>query len=77
MDYDREKTAELALALLYLNTFDDSFGVRAWKNIAWEVLDYLYDKGYITDPKTKSKSVAVSEEGLEAAKAMFEKYCKP
>jgi hypothetical protein len=77
MEYDRDKAGELALALIYLNSFEDSYGLRAWKNIAWEVLDHLYDQGYITDPKTKSKSVGISEEGLEAAKAMFEKYIKP
>jgi hypothetical protein len=38
----------------------------------WDVLDRLHDKGMITDPVGKVKSVVFTEEGLQRAKALFE-----
>ena len=31
MDYDRDKVDEMTLALLWLTSFKDPVGVRAWK----------------------------------------------
>ena len=47
---------------------------RAWKTIPWEIMDGLHEKGLISDPATKAKSVRVTVAGREAAQAMFEKY---
>ena len=71
MEYDQDKVDEMALALLYLTTFKDQNETRAWKNLAWEVLDRLYEKGYIGDPKGKAKSVILTEEGEKLSKELF------
>ena len=31
MEYDQDKVDEMVLALLYLTSFTDEFGTRAWK----------------------------------------------
>jgi hypothetical protein len=54
---------EAILVLLHLNTFDEKPGKRAWKALPWSVTDQLHDKGYISDPATKAKSVWLSDEG--------------
>jgi hypothetical protein len=74
MDYNQDKVDEMALALLYLTSFSDEFGTRAWKGMAWEVMDRLNEKGYISDPKGKAKSVMLSEEGAKLSKALFTKH---
>lgn len=71
MEYDQEKVDEVALALLYLTSFNDGYGTRAWKGMAWEVLDRLYEKGYIGDPKGKAKSVVLTEAGEKQSEKLF------
>ena len=73
-DYDKDKVDEAVVALLYLNTFGDSYSTRAWKSFDWDSMDRLFEKGYISDPKSKAKSVVLTEEGLEVAEAAFEKH---
>ncbi len=74
MDYDTDKVDEVVLALLYLNTHSDRDGARAWKSLDWEAMDRLHEAGYISDPKSKAKSVVVTEEGLARAEALFEQH---
>ena len=64
----QDKIDETVLAILLLTLHSDN---RAWKNISWDALDNLHNKGYIFDPKNKSKSVELSEEGLKKAKEVF------
>lgn len=71
---NEDKIDEVVLALLYLNFHGDYGGVRAWKSFDWDAMDRLYQKGYISDPKSKAKSVIVSEEGQKIAEELFEKY---
>jgi hypothetical protein len=73
MDVDAEKVQQAVLALLHLNTFDDKSGKRAWKAFPWSVMDQLHDKGYISDPATKAKSVRLSDEGARLSEELFEK----
>jgi hypothetical protein len=40
----------------------------------WEVLGRLHDKGYIGNPKSKAKSVVLSEEGFKRSEQLFEKH---
>ncbi len=40
----------------------------------WGVLDRLHEKGYIGNPKSKIKSVPVTEKGVERPKELFKKY---
>src|SRR5260370_4616458 len=63
MDVDAEKVQQAVLALLHLNTFDEKSGKRAWNALPWSVMDQLHDKGYISDPATRNKSVWLSDEG--------------
>jgi len=73
IEIDTNKIDEAALALLYLTIHNDIGGVRAWENIDWDVMDRLYEKGYIFDPKNKAKSVSVTVEGEEKSKELFYK----
>src|SRR6266403_4943421 len=61
MDIDGEKLEQVVLALFQMNLSDDSER-RAWKSLPWSVMDSLHQKGYISDPATKNKSVWLSEE---------------
>ena len=77
MDYDEDKVDEAVLALLYLTLCGDKYGARAWKSHDWDVMGRLCAKGYISDPKGKAKSVALTDEGYAKAKQLFEaKYGK-
>ena len=69
MDYDRDRAADFALALMYLELHESD---RAWKGYPWDVLDVLHERRLIADPKNKAKSVVLTEQGLELAAALFE-----
>jgi hypothetical protein len=73
MDIDQEKGEQTVLALLYLTTFKDEFGFRTWKGYDWQVMNLLHEKGYISNPATKAKSVAFTEEGAKKAKELLDK----
>jgi hypothetical protein len=73
MDIDGGKLDQVVLALLHLNSLKEGDGRRAWKSLPWSVMDSLHEKGYISDPATKAKSVWLSEEGAELSKELFEK----
>ena len=66
-----EDVDEAVLALLHLNAFEDRGVVRAWKTFDWDAMDRLHERGLITDPKSKAKSVVLTEEGKRAAEEAF------
>jgi hypothetical protein len=72
MDINYDKIDDCTLALLYLVTSEAKYGARAWKSFDWDTMNRLHEKGYISDPKSKAKSVAMSQEGLSRAKELFE-----
>jgi hypothetical protein len=74
MEYDKDRVDEAVLALLYLNFWNDGFFTRAWKSLDWDAMNRLYEKGYISDPKSKAKSVVVTKEGQAAAEELFFKH---
>jgi Domain of unknown function (DUF6429) len=74
MDYNRDKVDEMVLALLTLTMFEDRYETRAWKGQDWDVMDRLHERGYISDPKSKAKSVAMTEEGEEMARKLFARH---
>ena len=74
MEINEEKIDDVVLALLYLNFHGDHGAVRAWKSFDWDAMDRLHKKGLISDPKSKAKSVLVTEECQKVAKELFEKY---
>ena len=70
MEYDKDKVDEIVLALLYLTSSRDKYGTRAWKGLDWHVMDRLHEKGYISNPKSKSSSVALSEEAAQLSEKL-------
>jgi len=71
MDYDRDKVDETVLALLWLTQADDN---RAWKSHDWDAMERLHEKGYISNPKGKAKSIVFTEEGQRRARELFEQH---
>jgi hypothetical protein len=74
MDYDSDRIDDMVLALLCLTMHEEYGTVRAWKGHDWDVLDRLYQKGWILDPKNKAKSVMFTEEGRVHAEQLFETH---
>jgi len=76
MEYDKDKVDEVTLALLYLVTWDrqKGLGSRAWKGFDWETMNCLHEKGFISNPIGKAKSVVLDEEGFQKAEALFQKH---
>jgi hypothetical protein len=72
MEYDKDKVDEMVLVLLYLTTHEQ--GTRAWKNMDWDAMNRLHDKGYIGNPKTKAKSVTLTEKGEKLSEELFRKH---
>ena len=69
MTLDNDKIDRAVLALLYLGLHDEA---RAWKGFDWEAMNRLHDKGFISDPRGKAKSVAFTEEGLIEARRLLQ-----
>ena len=74
MEYDEEKVDETVLALLYLTSFTQGGITRAWKGQDWDVLNRLHEKGLISDPKSKAKSIVLSDEAAQESAKLFWKY---
>ena len=68
MDLDIDRLDQAALALLRLGLHE---GGRAWKSFDWDVMARLHDKGFISDPRGKTKSVVFTEIGLEEAERLL------
>jgi hypothetical protein len=66
---DQDKLDQAVLALLSLGRHD---GFRTWKGFDWEVMGRLHQKGYISDPAGKAKSVLFTEEGLRESERLFD-----
>jgi hypothetical protein len=71
MNINTEAIDEAALALLYLTLHDQ---YRAWKGLDWDVLNRLYEKGFICDTVNKTKSVVFTEQGLSESERLFRQY---
>jgi len=73
-DADKEKLAEVALAILWLGLHGDKHVTRVWKSMDWDLTDILFEKGWISDPKSKAKSVQLTDEGEKLAQEYYEKH---
>lgn len=73
MNYDRVKVEETVMALLFLTMFRDGPVTRAWKGQDWETMNGLFERGWILDPKSKAKSVVLTEEGARRAEELFQR----
>ncbi|MET0212049.1 MAG: DUF6429 family protein [Vicinamibacterales bacterium] len=69
MTLDTNKIDRAVLALLYLGLHDVD---RAWKGFDWEAMNRLHEKGFISDPRGKAKSVVFTDEGLIEARRLLE-----
>ena len=70
MEIDEDKIDAAALALLGLTLHDEC---RVWKSFDWDVLNRLHEKGYISNPVGKAKSVIITKQGLQKSEEVFEK----
>lgn len=68
MKLNSDRIDEAVLALLRLGLHD---GARAWKSFDWDAMARLHEKGYISDPVGKSKSVVFTEEGLRESERLL------
>jgi Domain of unknown function (DUF6429) len=73
MEYDTTKLDEVVLALLHLNEHTDHGITRAWKSFDWDTMDRLHAQGFISDPKSKAKSVVLTDEGARKAEELFKR----
>lgn len=71
MAFSQDSAGDLVLALMQLTLHDEG---RAWKSFDWEVMNRLHERGFITDPRGKAKSVVLTEEGLARSREMYAKY---
>ena len=69
----QDKIDEAVLALLYLGVHDraPAMGARTWKSFDWDAMNRLHEKGLISNPVSKAKSVVLSESGLRQAEEAF------
>jgi hypothetical protein len=74
MEYNKEKVDEMVLALMYLVMYSEGDAVRAWKGFDWDTLNRLHEKGFISDPKSKAKSVILSDKAVKLSESLFEKH---
>lgn len=74
MDYNKDKVDEITLALLYLVMHGNEGEERAWKGFDWETMNRLHEKGYISDPRSKAKSVMMSTEGAKQSADLFRRF---
>lgn len=71
MAFNQERAGDLVLALMQLTLHEDR---RAWKSFDWDVMNDLFERGFISDPRSKAKSVLLSDEGLARSRQMYVKY---
>jgi hypothetical protein len=65
-DHDKIDDAVLALLLLGEHNYQS-----VWKSFDWDAMQRLHDKGMISDPRGKAKSVVLTDEGREEAVRLF------
>jgi hypothetical protein len=68
LELDTERIDQAVLALLYLGRHE---GYRTWKGFDWDAMDRLHQKGFISDPVGKTKSVVFTHEGFAESERLF------
>lgn len=75
MEIDKEKVDDAILALLFLSLDRDG---RSWKSFDWDAMNRLHEKGFISNPIGKAKSIVLTDEGIERSGKLFRAlFCKP
>ena len=70
---------ELTMILMYLSRFNESnrFDSKmdmAWKGYDFDIINEMDDQDYIRQGSYRSKSVAITEEGIKLARNLLNKY---
>jgi Domain of unknown function (DUF6429) len=68
MEIDEDKIDDAVLALSWLTLHNERC---AWKGFDWGSTDRLFKKGFIGDPVNKSKSLILTDEGLQRSEELF------
>lgn len=68
---DCDKIDDCVLALLALGLHDHN---RVWKGFDWGAMSRLHAKGLIGNPVGRSKSVPMTELGLEKSQALLRAF---
>ncbi|MBJ7310308.1 DUF6429 family protein [Rugamonas sp. CCM 8940] len=70
MELDMDRIDDAVLALMYLGLHDEA---RTWKGFDWDAMARLYEKGLISDPAGKAKSVVFTEHGRQESARLLKK----
>nr|WP_314526362.1 DUF6429 family protein [uncultured Pseudomonas sp.] len=62
MEYDEKLIEDTVLALLAAFSSDDG---NTWKGFDFEIMNRLHERGFISNPVNKNKSIWLTAEGLE------------
>jgi Domain of unknown function (DUF6429) len=73
MEIDREKIEETSASASLPDLIRQQSGLRAWKGHDWGVMNVLHEKGYISNPATKAKSVVFTEDRGETVEGSIRK----
>lgn len=68
-DIDTGRIDEAVLALLWYNLRGTG---TAWKGFDWDAMERLHQRGFITNPVGKARSVELTPEGREEAGRLFD-----
>lgn len=71
---DEHLVDEAVLGLMFLTLHEDRSNLglsRAWKSFDWDAMDRLRAKDLILDPRSKAKSVLLTEEGRRRSEVAF------
>ena len=68
MELNTDRIDAAVLALLLLGLHD---GCRVWKTFDWDAMNRLHEKGFISDPVSKAKSVVITVQGQREAERLF------
>lgn len=73
-ELDHERLAEVGMAILGLTAHDEHGVVLVWKGLDWDLMNLLYEKGWIENPVNRNKSVMLTEEGAKLADRFLVRY---
>lgn len=72
--FNSERLDEVVLALLWANSFSEYGYHRAWKSLPWDALDRLHKRNLISNPRSRTRSVALVGDAHEHGRKLFEQW---
>jgi hypothetical protein len=74
MTVNWEEVDHAALALMHLTTSTGRGApARSWKGFDWDILDRMFERGWISDPRTSAKSVVIFDAAVRLSRELFER----